>query len=251
MKYILLIFFAVLLSVSAVYALDCTVRSGPCLSGETVIFKMSSTTNAHASLSSQNSYNYLVCCNGAGASCTTNPYQVVLLLSAVTNAHVQFSSYNTYSQKVCISGACGETVDLPYYAASCPAGYSCLASMSSVNNAHVGDCNAYTQKVCIKVTPHLNPDVVVWHEPTQDIYRGTTVTITATDSVYNGATLNQIKIYVDSALKKTCSSSSCYLTGTYIVGSHTYYATIDDSCGASARRIQEQKVLWLNTFNPV
>ena len=233
MKYILLIFFAMLLSISTVYALDCAVRSADCLSGETGIFKMSQTTNGHASLFSQSGYTYTVCCNDVGTSCTAN-YKIALRLSAVTNAHAQTNAFSNYLQEVCISSGCGETVDVVNSDQLCPEGYACLASLSSDNNAHIGNCTAYDQLVCIKFDPHINPDVSVLHSPTEDIYQSTDVTFTATGAV-NTADLASIKIYVDGAMKNTSTLSPCIFTEKYAVGLHTYYATIEDSCSASGR----------------
>ncbi len=126
----------------------CSVKTS-CSAGETGIFKMSDLTNAHAGdLSS--SYPYVVCCSGVGNSCAGN-YDIVLKLSDTDNAHVGYKG-SSYSTSICISSE--ETSVDCIYSSSCPADYACLASVSSTDpqftNAHVGDCNAYTNKVCCR-----------------------------------------------------------------------------------------------------
>lgn len=118
-----------------------------------VVFKMSSTSNAHAELPTQTNYGYYVCCSdsGLGNSCSGN-YAVALRLSSDTNAHVEKNTFSNYPNQVCLSTSTG-SVDCNY-ASDCTtlgSNYVCLASISSDTNAHVGDCNAYQTKVCCSI----------------------------------------------------------------------------------------------------
>jgi len=137
-------------------AFQCTVRDNTCNAGEAKILGMSGTTNAHAEISSQNNYAKVVCCsdtgNTLGTACSGR-YDVVLNLSADTNAHVAdptFSTSITYPSSICLSGSAG----LPFCTGSdnsCPSGAPvCIASISAETNAQIGDCSAYTRKICCR-----------------------------------------------------------------------------------------------------
>ena len=138
-------------------ALSCSVRADACNPGEVAVFKMSNTTNAHAEMRNQDIYNYYVCCNGndLDADCE-GQYDAVLKLSSQTNAHVEKNSQVNYEHPVCLSTTHGSDTPVPStivcdYVSDCsnlgPL-YTCLASISGDTNAHIGDCNAYTTKVC-------------------------------------------------------------------------------------------------------
>jgi hypothetical protein len=151
MKKIILI--AVLLAFlpSSALALSCSIATS--CSGVTA-FKISSTTNAHAELPTQTNYGYYVCCSGTGLgnSCS-GTYTQVLKLSSTTNAHVEKKSYTNYGSAICLSIS-GGSIDCQYETncANLGTNYVCLASISSDTNAHVGDCNAYSTKICCAAT---------------------------------------------------------------------------------------------------
>lgn len=132
--------------------LSCSVTTS-CPSG-TVIFKMSSTTNAHAGLTASSSYAQLVCCTGVtglGTSCTTGVTTTVLKLSGTSgiNAHAQQNGQTpAYANTVCLSVPSGGNVSVGYQASNCTSYDATLTSMSAVTNAHVGDGTAYTTKIC-------------------------------------------------------------------------------------------------------
>jgi hypothetical protein len=138
---------------SASASLACSVKVS-CDTGEVAVFRMSGTSNAHAGTVSGSSYGNVVCCGsvaGLGTECT-GPHDVVLALSSLDNAHVAAESDATYATEACLSVEGGyvycEHVD------SCAEGYSCVATMSGVTNAHVAACNgagAYSTKVCCDV----------------------------------------------------------------------------------------------------
>jgi len=157
----------ILLTSKAVVALSCSVSTS---CDNVVVFKMSGTSNAHAELPTQANYGYYVCCSetGLGNSCSGN-YAVVLRLSSATNAHVEKNTLSNYPNQVCLSTSSG-TIDCNY-ASDCTtlgSGYVCLASISSDTNAHVGDCNAYTTKVCCRTgdttppTTSIDPNGKNW-----------------------------------------------------------------------------------------
>jgi len=163
-------FFIVLL-VQNIFAeeepLSCTITSGEC-SGVTV-FKLQSLGNSHAELSSQSNYSYKVCCAGEdiGNDCAGN-YAVALNLSGDSNAHVEENGRSNYTKHACLSYAQAEGTIACDYAADCATlgeGYVCLASISGGTNAHVGDCSAYTSKVCCQVTsPVSSWKLPIWKE---------------------------------------------------------------------------------------
>ena len=140
-------------------ALSCSVRSSNCLAGETTVLKMSATANAHVELPGQVVYDYYVCCNGndLDTACEEN-YDTVLKLSSQTNAHVEKNTQVNYAYPACLSTTHGSDTPSPstivcdYIDASDCSGlgplYTCLASISGDTNAHIGDCNTYTTKVC-------------------------------------------------------------------------------------------------------
>jgi len=132
-------------------SLTCSVKDTDCGDDEEV-FRMSSTTNAHASTLAGSTYGKVVCCGGVtglGDSCS-GTYDTVLTLSAADNAHV--ASDASYATKACLSVGAG-TVDCTY-GDTCDAGYACLATISGSTNAHVAVCGiaGYTTKVCCAVT---------------------------------------------------------------------------------------------------
>lgn len=141
---------------SAQAVLNCSVTSGSC--GGTTILKMYSTSNSHAEIVSGTVYNNYVCCSGEsiGTNCGSADAAVVLRLSGTTNAHVEENIYSNYSTNVCLSPPSGKTVACTYYGGtSCldlGSDYTCLASISAATNAHVGNCSAYSTKVCCAVT---------------------------------------------------------------------------------------------------
>jgi len=114
------------------------------------VFRMSSTSNAHAGTPGGSSYGNVVCCGGVtglGTSCSGNSH-TVLTLSAVDNAHV--GSGGTYPNEICLSIGTGDAVDC-IYGASCASDYACLSTISGTTNAHVADCDGvddYATKVC-------------------------------------------------------------------------------------------------------
>jgi hypothetical protein len=138
--------------------LECQVRSGGCLADEFPLLRMSDTNNAHAGFETVSSYNNKICCKDSlgivnvGYSCSGNT-DTFLYLQGADNSHVEENSggAQNYSNKACISVDQGSIV-CSYESGSCSAGTSCLASISGPTNAHIGDCNAYSEKICCGIT---------------------------------------------------------------------------------------------------
>lgn len=158
-----LLFFSIFVLVDLIFspaslaALSCSVKiSCDTVAGEVTAFKMSFITNAHAALPSETNppyENFEVCCGGVtglGNSCTAPNRAVVLRLSAPTNAHVQENTFTNYPNPVCLSLLSTSQIVCGYAnnCASLGASYTCVASISGANNAHVGRCDAYPLKVC-------------------------------------------------------------------------------------------------------
>jgi len=178
-----LVFFLLIPS-SAHAALTCTVRTDDC-AGDVEIFKMSSTSNAHAELITGSNYNNYVCCSGVDGlnnACNGN-YDVVLRLSGVTNAHAEKNTESNYVNDVCIAAA--TSADCRYENGGCTGGYICLASISGDTNAHVGDCNAYNTKICCDATGPTNPPTTAITNPPASSFHSGDFLVSVTDTDAN------------------------------------------------------------------
>lgn len=133
--------------------LACVVRVDSCVGDEVVVLRMSSTTNAHAEIASQSSFNQLVCCGGViglGNTCAGD-FSQVLRLSADTNAHVEQNTYTTATyatSSACLSVSPDDSISVDYKSGDCSGYDTIVASMSSSTNAHVGEPGAYDTKIC-------------------------------------------------------------------------------------------------------
>ena len=146
--------------ISTIYAaLSCSVTTaGACTGGSVVLLRMSGSTNAHAELPSQSNINYdnnVVCCSGVstiGNSCSASNKQIFAKISGVTNGTIQETSVNTYGTNVCLSDSVdNDTITVGYQNSNCSGYDTTLASISSSDNAHVGDGSAYTRKICATI----------------------------------------------------------------------------------------------------
>ena len=130
-------------------SLACSVKPS-CLGTEVAVFRMSSTSNAHAGTVDGSSYDNVVCCSGAGGLGTncSGVHDTVLFLPATDNAHV--ASNAGYPTEACLSTTTEAQVDCTY-GNSCGYTHACLATISGSTNAHVADCDGvddYATKVC-------------------------------------------------------------------------------------------------------
>lgn len=154
-------------STTTVPALSCSTKAS-CLGTEACMFTMYDTyTNnalgAHgANCSGTGIYDNKVCCSASAcaptcevvsspASCSPG-YERVLSLYSGTDAHAQDpDGYNTYTNVICCTtGACGGILSCGV-TTSCTD--TCLASMASNDDSHLGDCNAYSDKICCTINP--------------------------------------------------------------------------------------------------
>jgi hypothetical protein len=144
------------------FLLNFFISSSECGEGETCIFRMSDKTNAHIENCTADNYNNYLCASLSDADLSvsfsktgcTSPSDGILGMSDTTNAHVEkyIEEYPDaqYDYVVCLNSSLG-TVKCTYGDNSCDNEYNCLASISNETNAHVGDCNEYSIKVCCKI----------------------------------------------------------------------------------------------------
>lgn len=136
-------------------ALSCSVTTASSCT-DTIVLRMSSSTNAHAELPWQSTSQYddnVVCCSGVtGTSCTQGFFATVLKLSSSTNAHVEISTNNNYATSSCISSTSG-VPSIGYQDTNCTGFDTTLASISGDTNASIGSASSYTKKVCGTVQP--------------------------------------------------------------------------------------------------
>ncbi|MFZ2072206.1 MAG: GIY-YIG nuclease family protein [Minisyncoccia bacterium] len=153
-----LISFLILFSGHYAYgALTCSVAN-VCNSPDTVIFKISGNSNAHAELQSQSNYSKYICCSGVsgiGNSCSGTSVAVARL-SGITNAHVEENTQSNYGNNACLSISSG-TVSVGYQDNNCTGYQTTVASISGQTNAQVGDANTYTKKICASATATVTP----------------------------------------------------------------------------------------------
>lgn len=117
-----------------------------CSDTNTVLRIANPTGGGHAGTWDGSTYAEELCYVGSSGHTCKNG-NVFARLSGTTNAHAEKKGVitNTYSD-VCFGDlTCS-------YASTCPSGSECLASISGDTNAHIGDCNVYSQNVCCKVS---------------------------------------------------------------------------------------------------
>ena len=116
---------------------------------DNTIFKIDKSTGGHAGRWDSTTYTNEVCNTGSsGHDCTGS--NAVIRLAKTDNSHVEKKGLTTSNYfDVCF----GDLICT--YAQSCPAGNECIASISKDTNAQIGDCNAYSEKVCCKISDCL------------------------------------------------------------------------------------------------
>ncbi len=174
-----LVILAVLLP-PTVSAFTCQVMDSGSCSGanQEIIFRLSSDDNAHGGTATGSSYGRVVCCEDSytdvGSDCSAPITESALRLSAPDNAHAETpigASGFSNPVDVCLSADAGE----PYCILAdsngpsfdgCPDSTECLATLSSLGNAHLGDCRAPTYQywLCCRVNRRPNIDDIY---PTQ------------------------------------------------------------------------------------
>ncbi len=114
---------------------------------DNTVFKISALTNAHAGTWDGSGYANKVCSTASsGHAC--KGYNVVARLSSTNNAHVEKKGLTTAGY----SNVCFGDLTCHYYNSSglCDSG-ECIATISADTNAHVGDCSAYTTRICCEI----------------------------------------------------------------------------------------------------
>lgn len=118
------------------------------------VLRLSAQNNAHAQLASYSGqviYSNTLCCSGPPdlsvqeANCISGICSNILTLSANTNAHVGNNYTNSYVSFKRTGGSVSCSIK-----SSCDTNESCLVSISSSTNAHIGKCDVYSNKVCCK-----------------------------------------------------------------------------------------------------
>ena len=193
MLLILIISAVAALSSGDAYGLECTTRLNNCAGGETAIFRFNNTSplfsGGHAAIWNQTGYVNVICCSQPGdvlySECNHLGSDIVLNLTSANNSHVQLKaanpSSNSYGTSVCLAAQstaafdCQSTLTPPFdCAAKYGADYKCIASVNETNaafwrtNAHVGDCNAYPEKICCKAGPpvfSIAPPIITADSP--------------------------------------------------------------------------------------
>ena len=132
--------------------LSCSVTTSVACT-DVIIYRMSSTTNAHAELASQATATYddnVICCKnviGLSNACSAT-FAIALKLSSTTNAHAEENSQLNYTNNACLSVPSGGSVSIGYQATNCSGYDTTLGSIDSLTNSHVGNTSAYTTKIC-------------------------------------------------------------------------------------------------------
>jgi len=151
--YLMVVALMFLISLNYVFsALTVTIEEAAACNDVNTIFKMDYLSNAHGSLYNiANDYAYKVCCIGMeGNTCEADDSNIVMRLSAEDNAHAQQASIGTYPEKVCFGNVeCNYTTTTQSCTDLDPS-YICIASMNATDNTHLGDCDAYSIKICCK-----------------------------------------------------------------------------------------------------
>ncbi|MCF7910655.1 hypothetical protein K9L16_03215, partial [Candidatus Pacearchaeota archaeon] len=149
-----LILVLIFLSMS-VSAEQCVIKErSQCGSGETAVMGLFQETNSHAELISESNYNYVLCCDFEGQT-TCEGNNKIIGLSDVTNAHVEIPSLDLYSQDVCYGDLnCTAKTD------SCEIDEIGVLSLSSNTNAHVGNFNEYSTKICCEGMCEINEEFI-------------------------------------------------------------------------------------------
>lgn len=161
--------------------------------GYTTMFRISDPADGHAELANESNYNNLVCCRElnnyfVGTGCTGTG-ATLLKLSGNSNAHAEQNNESNYNVNACINTTIsGVSVG---YDTSCSSYDTCVASISGSINAHVGNCTAYSTKVC--ATASINPVEISFVSPTEPNRMMSDRNYT----YVNVSTINASSVYVD------------------------------------------------------
>lgn len=116
------------------------------------LFSMHNLDNSHAEMPGQNNYANKVFCSSSIQGILSNDCNggtSILNLNGDTNAHVEKGDLSNYIKSACLL-AQNRNISCDYVS-SCSEDQACIASISSDTNAHVGNCDAYSIKVCCQI----------------------------------------------------------------------------------------------------
>lgn len=134
--------FSVLLLIgSAVAVLECdVVEDGTGF----ILFRMLRNNNSHAELhNGSEDYPYDVNCSSSVSLNRTCSQAVVFNLYNTTNSHAELGNLSNFDHNVCMDAASENGTVYCNWSSSLPSGYdTCVASIASDTNAHVGDCTS-------------------------------------------------------------------------------------------------------------
>lgn len=153
----------------------------------------------------------------------TASYNTILFRTA--GGHAQTNAYTTYPNTFYISS--NEAPIECNYRNSCNTDEACVASMSAQNNAHIGTCDEFTNKVCCNIASCVLESVVISSQCTGPCAEGDAI---KADVKYYGACPATAYIQVDAlsdddecliagkdaainnGIRGTCVSSPCTFT---------------------------------------
>lgn len=157
--------------------------SGSCTGGLTCVFSINSTENSHVGECGY--FGTSVCVNFTSATIRENACQAgtetgLLSLYHRNNTHVGAFGATSYQNHTCVAPTIGVTVK-----GTCGSGETCLISLNSTNNSHVGDCNYYGLKLCLGAPDIVAPTITV-QSPQNTTY------FTAHQTLWANVTINEI-----------------------------------------------------------
>lgn len=125
-----------------------------------VVFRLTAVENAHAGTfdASQTKLPLVACFPGTSGSRQCTGTNTVLRLSSSENAHAETKDFANYPIDVCFSDLECVTADTGLCDARL-AGSTCLVSLSSETNAHVGECGFYPLDLCCKSGSGAGPSL--------------------------------------------------------------------------------------------
>ncbi|MBD3312874.1 DUF4215 domain-containing protein [Candidatus Woesearchaeota archaeon] len=144
-------------TLEGVWGFECVHMQATCPDefGFIEVLKKSSMTDAHAALPNTGDFANRICCKVEGATLDTtcDNGDAFLELSSEDDAHVEVPAEGGFTNPACMSiqETSRGSVICDYNTGDCDEGYSCVASVTSESDAHIGDCDDYNTKICCAV----------------------------------------------------------------------------------------------------